>query len=300
MYSLGFSNGGPPAERRRALEPVTSSGPAFYAVDSIAVAARRNKRAEGAEKKRVRGIFYAGWSLLEKRGQVEIQKLDHIALYMNDRDAAADFLTSYLGLHVVDHTDRYTLVGAGGRIGKLTLFDAPEDTPSSRGIIERINLRVANPETAVARLPAEADLMSRDGGYLFTGPEGLPLALVPGGGDFTEYDLEGLVLRSGDPEGSAHGFVKMGFAPGENATTVKAGEYRLRLVTSAAGAETQGMLYHLGCLVDSAEKHRKEAEEQGLKIQDFVEGPNTVAVFVRGPEGVSVEYVEHKPTFSLT
>jgi hypothetical protein len=25
-----------------------------------------------------------------------------------------------------------------------------------------------------------------------------------------------------------------------------------------------------------------------------------VAVFVRGPEGVSVEYVEHKPSFSLT
>ncbi len=231
---------------------------------------------------------------------MEIQKLDHIALYMNDRGAAADFLTSYLDFHVVDHTDRYTLVGAGGRIGKLTLFDAPEGTALSPGIIERINLRAANPETAVARLPAEADLMSRDGGYLFTGPEGLPLALVPGQGDFTEYDLEGLVLRSGDPEGSARGFVKMGFAPGENATTVKAGEYRLRLVTSAAGAGTQGMLYHLGCLVDSAENHRKEAEEQGLEIQDFVEGPNTVAVFVRGPEGVSVEYVEHKPTFSLS
>jgi catechol 2,3-dioxygenase-like lactoylglutathione lyase family enzyme len=231
---------------------------------------------------------------------VEIQKLDHIALYMSDRGAAADFLTSYLGFHVVDHTDRYTLVGAGGRVGKLTLFDAPEGTVPSPGGIDRIDLRVSNPETALARLPAEADLMSRDGGYLFTGPEGLPLALVPGRGDFTEYDLESLVLRSGDPEGSARGFLKMGFAPGENATTVRAGEYRLRLVTSVAGAGTQGMLYHLGCLVDSAENHRREAEEQGLEIQDFVEGPNTVAVFVRGPEGVSVEYVEHKPTFSLT
>jgi catechol 2,3-dioxygenase-like lactoylglutathione lyase family enzyme len=231
---------------------------------------------------------------------VKVQRLDHIALYMSDRDVAADFLTSYLGFHVVDQTDRYTLVGSGGRIGKLTLFDAPEGTAPSPGLIERINLRVADPETAVARLPAEADLMSRDGGCLFTGPEGLPLALVPGQGDFTEYDLEGLVLRSGDPEGSARGFVKMGFAPGENATTVRAGEYRLRLVTSASGVGTQGMLYHLGCLVESAEDHRREAEEQGLEIQDFVDGPNTVAVFVRGPEGVSVEYVEHKPTFSLT
>jgi hypothetical protein len=60
------------------------------------------------------------------------------------------------------------------------------------------------------------------------------------------------------------------------------------------------MLFHIGCLVDSAEDHRREAEERGLEVTDFVEGPNTLAAFVRGPEGVSVEYVEHKPTFSLT
>jgi catechol 2,3-dioxygenase-like lactoylglutathione lyase family enzyme len=231
---------------------------------------------------------------------MKIHKLDHIALYMSDRDAAAEFLTSYLGLHVVDRTDRYTLVGAGGRIGKLTLFDAPPGTEPSPGEIARINIRVVDPESAVARLPREAGVEPRDGSYLFAGPEGLPLALVPGEGDFTDYDLEGLTLHSGDPEGSARGFVKMGFAPGENATTVEAGEYRLRLVPSTIGKENQGMLFHLGCLVDSAQDHRKEAEEQGLEIQDFVEGPNTLAVFVRGPEDVSVEYVEHKSTFSLT
>jgi hypothetical protein len=91
----------------------------------------------------------------------------------------------------------------------------------------------------------------------------------------------------------------MGFALGEGATTVRAGEYRVHLVSSGPHAETQGMLYHLGCLVDSAKDHRKEAEERGLEIHDFVEGPNTLAVFVRGPENVIVEYVEHKATFSL-
>jgi len=231
---------------------------------------------------------------------MQIQKLDHIALYMNDRDAVAEFLTSHLGFHVVDRTERYTLVGAGGRIGKLTLFDAPEGTAPSPGVIERINIRVVDPESATARLPHQASSESLNGGHLFIGPEGLPLALVPGEGDFTDYDLEGLVLRSSDPEGSARDFVKMGFAPGEDATTVKAGEYRLRLVPSAPDTEAQGMLYHLGCLVDSARDQRKEAEEQGFEIQDFVEGPNTLAVFVRGPEDVSVEYVEHKPSFSLT
>ena len=81
---------------------------------------------------------------------------------------------------------------------------------------------------------------------------------------------------------------------------MKAGEYRHGPHRHASDANGAGMLFHVGCLVDSAEDHRRQAEEQGLEIQDFVEGPNTLAVFVRGPEGVSVEYVEHKSTFSLT
>ncbi len=231
---------------------------------------------------------------------MKVQKLDHIALYLVDRAAAAEFLTSRLGFHVVDHTDRYTLVGAGGRIGKLTLFDAPDGATPSPGVIERINIRVADPESAAAKLPPETDVESRDGGYFFTGPEGLPFALVPGDGEFTDYDLEGFVLHSTDPEASARGFLDMGFAPGDDATTLMAGEYRLHLANSAPDTNGQGMLFHVGCLVDSAEDHRREAEEQGLEVQNFVEGPNTLAVFVRGPEDVSVEYVEHKPTFSLT
>jgi catechol 2,3-dioxygenase-like lactoylglutathione lyase family enzyme len=231
---------------------------------------------------------------------MKVRKLDHIALYMGDRAAAAEFLTSHLGFHVVDHTDRYTLVGAGGRIGKLTLFDAPDDSIPSPGVIERINIRVTDPESAAAKLPPETDAESRDGCYFFTGPEGLPFALVPGDGEFTDYDLEGFVLRSTDPEASARGFLDMGFAPGEDAATVTAGEYRLHLANSAPDTSKQSMLFHIGCLVDSADEHRREAEEQGLEVQNFVEGPNTLAVFVRGPEDVSVEYVEHKPTFSLT
>lgn len=231
---------------------------------------------------------------------MEIRKLDHIALYVADRDAAADFLTSHLGFHVVDRTDRYTLVGAGGRIGKLTLFDAPEGTSPSPGEIERINIRVADPEAAAGRLPGGVETETRDGAYLFAGPEGLPLALVGGSGDFTDYDLDGLVLRSRDPEESARAFLDMGFTPGDNPYTVMAGEYRLVLSGSSRNGSEGGMLFHLGCLVESAEDHRREAEERGMEVQDFVEGPNTLAVFVRGPEDVSVEYVEHKPTFSLT
>ncbi len=231
---------------------------------------------------------------------MKVHKLDHVALYMANRSATAEFLTSHLGFHVVDHTNRYTLVGAGGRLGKLTLFDAPEGTTPSPEAIERINVRVLDPEAASSQLPQGCNVRWQDGAYLFDGPEGLPLALVHGAHNFTDYDLESILLRSSDPEAAAREFVKMGFAPGEDVATVKAGEYRLRLVDPAPTTKVQGMLYHIGCLVDSAWEHRKEAEGLGLEIQDFVEGPNTLAVFVQGPEGVSVEYVEHKPTFSLT
>jgi catechol 2,3-dioxygenase-like lactoylglutathione lyase family enzyme len=232
---------------------------------------------------------------------MQIKMLDHIALYMNDRDEAARFLTTHLGFHVVDHTERYTLVGAGGRLGKLTLFDAPQGKTPSPGEIERVTIRVFDPEAAAAELPPEANAAPFDGGYSFTGPEGLPLALVPGEGEFTDYDLEGFTLRSGSPEKSARTFVEMGFFPADGATAVTAGEYLMRLsdIAPDGGTPDGGMLFHIGCLVDSAEDHRREAEERGLEVTDFVEGPNTLAAFVRGPEGVSVEYVEHKPTFSL-
>ena len=228
---------------------------------------------------------------------MKVKRLDHIALYMGDRDSAAGFLITHLGFHVVDHTERYTLVGAGGRLGKLTLFDALQGTSPSPGEIERITIRVTDPKAAAAELPPGANAEPLDGGYAFTGPEGLPLALVDGAGEFADYDLEGFTLRSGSPGESARTFVEMGFTPAD-ATTVRAGEYFVRFTGSTA--EAGGMLFHIGCLVDSAEHHRREAEERGLEVTDFVEGPNTLAAFVRGPEGVSVEYVEHKPTFSLT
>ena len=53
-------------------------------------------------------------------------------------------------------------------------------------------------------------------------------------------------------------------------------------------------------LVDSAEEHVAAAHELGVEIDDVVDAPNTLAVFLWGPERVRIEYVEHKPTFSLT
>ena len=60
------------------------------------------------------------------------------------------------------------------------------------------------------------------------------------------------------------------------------------------------MLNHIGVLVDSVEQHQLEAEALGVEIADVVDAPNTLALFVLGPDRVKLEYIEHKPSFSLT
>src|SRR5207237_503091 len=123
-------------------------------------------------------------------------KLDHVAYWVADRDPVAEFVTTYLGMHVIDRTETFTLVGSNARRGKLTLFDA--DGPREPGAPER------------------------------------PL------------------------------------------------------------------LNHLAVLVDSADEHIAAANDLGVEVDNIVDAANTYAVFLWGPERVRVEYVEHKPTFSLT
>src|SRR5215213_10865378 len=46
---------------------------------------------------------------------MKIETLDHIALWVSDRDELAEFLVDRLGMHVIDRTDKFTLVGADAR-----------------------------------------------------------------------------------------------------------------------------------------------------------------------------------------
>ena len=66
------------------------------------------------------------------------------------------------------------------------------------------------------------------------------------------------------------------------------------------GETERPLLNHLGLRVESADDHIEEAERRGLEIADVVDAANTYAVFVWGPDRIKLEYVEHKPTFSLT
>ena len=74
----------------------------------------------------------------------------------------------------------------------------------------------------------------------------------------------------------------------------------LELIPGDPRRAERPLLNHIGVLVDSVDEHRAEAEELGIEIDDLVDAPNTLALFVWGPDRVKLEYVEHKPSFSLT
>jgi len=228
--------------------------------------------------------------------------LDHIAFWLADRDAVADFAVAHLGMHVIDRTDAFTLVGADARRGKLTLFAA--DGPRERGALEHVALRVSDLEPALVELPDDLEIDRRgDGEAYFELGEGIALGLVQAETDL-DYDLDHVALRSNDPQATASEYGSLGFgaaAPGPSGCPrVEVGGAWIEFQPGEPGAPEQPLLNHLALLVDSAEEHVAAARDLGLEIDDVVDAPNTLAVFVWGPERVRIEYVEHKPTFSLT
>jgi len=228
--------------------------------------------------------------------------LDHVALWVADRDPIADFLTSYVGMHVIDRTEKFTLVGSDARRGKLTLFDA--EGPRERGALKHIALRVFDVDAAAGRLPDETSVeRPRAGEAYFEVGEGLRLGLVQGE-PAVDYDLDHVALYSAQPGGTASAYTELGFStapPGPSGEErVEVGGAFVEFHAGDPGDPERPLLNHLAVLVDSADEHIAEAEELGVEIADVVDAPNTYAVFLWGPERVKIEYVEHKPSFSLT
>jgi catechol 2,3-dioxygenase-like lactoylglutathione lyase family enzyme len=233
---------------------------------------------------------------------VRPRTLDHVALWVADRDPLADFLTQHVGMHVIERTDKFTLVGSDARRGKLTLFAA--EGPRERGALKHVALRVGDLEHALGRLPDDVEPeRPRDGEAYFDLYEGLRLGLVQARTD-VDYDLDHAALFSPDPDATARAYERLGFrysppGPSGQPRVVVGGAF-VDFYPGDPGDPGLPLLNHLAVLVDSAEEHINEAEELGIEIDDVVDAPNTYAVFVFGPERVRVEYVEHKPTFSLT
>ena len=210
--------------------------------------------------------------------------LDHVAFWVTERDAIVDFATANLGMHVIDRQDDFTLIGSDARRGKLTLFDA--DGPRERGAFKHVALRVS----------------STDGADSFSLPDGIEVRLVKAETD-VEYDLDHVAVYASDPEVTAAAYLDYGFSPAEPNDGVPRVEVGGAYVEFHQGDPADGgrpLLNHLAVLVDSVDDHKRDAEELGIEVERFVDAANTLAVFLWGPDRVRIEYVEHKPTFSLT
>jgi catechol 2,3-dioxygenase-like lactoylglutathione lyase family enzyme len=220
---------------------------------------------------------------------MRIETLDHVALWVADRDSLADFMTEHVGMHVIDRTDAFTIVGADARRGKLTLFAVADERDPAP--LARVALRVGSLDRALAALPEAA----MTDGQTFTAPCGLELELIEAEG--VDYDLDHVVLQASDPDRSYAELAQLGFEA--NGGRLWAGDTYLRFEHGDGGDPERSLLNHLGLRVESAQRHIDEARERGLEIADVVDAANTYAVFVWGPERLKLEYVEHKASFSL-
>ena len=227
------------------------------------------------------------------------ETLDHVALWVANRDRIADFVTEKVGMHVVDRTEAFTLVGSDARRGKLTLFAA--EGPREPGALKHVALRVSSLDRAERELGA--DVERQDGAVYFDVSESLRLGLVEAPTE-VEYDLDHVALWSASPKETAEAYEQLGFAgaePGPSGTPrVEVGGAFVEFHEGEPGDPEKPLLNHLAVKVESADEHIAEARELGVEIADVVDAANTYAVFVWGPERVKIEYVEHKPEFSLT
>jgi catechol 2,3-dioxygenase-like lactoylglutathione lyase family enzyme len=229
--------------------------------------------------------------------EMKIDALDHVALWVADRDELAGFACAHLGMHVIDRTDAFTIVGADARRGKLTLF--ADEEPREPGPLAHIALRVHDLERALAKLPRELPVAHPQPRLAtFTGPQQLGLGLIEADGP--EYDFDHVALRVQDREQALWRLAALGFERDNG--TLRAGTDGARLLLESGGGSYAGersLLNHLGLLVESAEDHVREARRRKLEIADIVDAANTYAVFVWGPDRIKLEYVEHKASFSL-
>ena len=225
---------------------------------------------------------------------MEPKTLDHVALWVADRDRIAEFCYAHLGMHEIAREEGFTLVGSHARHGKLTLFAA--EGPREPGALVRVGLRVSDLGEALAALPGGT-------GEEFEVAEGLRIRLVEAATE-VEYDLDHVALRAADPEAAAALYRgQLGFRAAEpgadGVPRVEVGGAYVELYPGDPGAPERPLLNHVAVLVDSADDVIAEAEELGI-VESVVDAANTYAVFVWGPDRVRVEYVEHKPTFSLS
>ena len=201
------------------------------------------------------------------------------------------------GMHVIDRTDKFTLVGADARRGKLTLFAA--EGPREPGALARVGLRVFDLDEALAGPPARTSPSSAGGRTRRArGRRGPPARAssrrTRASSTTSTTSPSASQIRPRPSRSSPSSASPSRTAGSRPATPGRARAGRAR-GDRAPAAQPPRPARGVG-----RRPHRGGASERGLEIADVVDAPNTYAVFVWGPDRIKLEYVEHKPTFSLT
>jgi catechol 2,3-dioxygenase-like lactoylglutathione lyase family enzyme len=220
---------------------------------------------------------------------VEPRTLDHVAFWVADRRPIVAFCERHLGMHVISEEANFTLVGSNARRGKLTFFDA--EGPRDRGPLEHVGLRVSD-------LAAARSVLPEGTGEVFEIGEGIHVRLVEDATD-VEYDLDHVALRSSSPEETALDYRRYGFNEAGPARVEVGGAF-VEVHQGDPEPNERPLLNHIAVLVDSADDVIADAGELRIEVESVVDAANTYAAFLWGPDRVRIEYVEHKPTFSLT
>jgi catechol 2,3-dioxygenase-like lactoylglutathione lyase family enzyme len=212
------------------------------------------------------------------------EKLDHVALFVSDPDRVAAMLCARLPFRVLERTDEFVLVGRSPELGKITLFHAPG--PRDRGALLHIGIGV----------PCAAAATSLDA------EEGLVVELVPTSAE-GQVELQHVGLLVPDPGASARAWLDFGFEMASRAGTVERVQLGGAFVEFHPGdppCTDRPLLNHIGLLVESLTEVEESVAEQGFHVNREVDAENSKAIFVRGPDDVELEYIEHKPSFVLS
>jgi len=210
-------------------------------------------------------------------------KLDHVALSVTDADAVASSILAQLPFRVIEESDRFILLGRDPERGKLTLFRA--DGPRARGVLRHVGIGIP---CATAERTIEVG-------------EGLELYLTPSAPE-GEVELAHVAVFTPHPAASARAWLDVGFEPSpkgvDDVLRVRAGQQHVELWEGSPERTEHPLLNHLGLLVDSVDDILRTAEERGEDVRRLVDAENSRAVFLCGPDGVEVEYIEHKPSLA--
>jgi catechol 2,3-dioxygenase-like lactoylglutathione lyase family enzyme len=213
------------------------------------------------------------------------QRIDHVALWVADREADTRRILDLFDVDILEQGDDFTLIGSSPELGKLTLFDA--EGPRAQSQLMGVAFRE----------PGREDARDVDVG------EGLHLYRL-GMPDAWAVDLDHVSLRVADAETSAQRWQELGFERVEPrvepSARVRLGESFIELTPGTALPTEKPLLNHIGLLVESIDPYLDGTADVSVEILEVVDADNTRAVFVQGPDDVRVELIEHKPSFAET